>query len=260
MYKSVKFFNLIEESFLLFKKTTKKTWIIAMIISVLSGSFMVSESVDYSVYPETSYTDTAFSEESATLPEVSIIEFGILGLFFGAIILILCIVFILGVSINSVFYYLYKSIYEILYDKEIDRAPLGLVFKVNSIVLLKIILGLILFVVPGVILSFKYAPLNYILCKYPNLSSKEVLNKTKEMSKGIKWKMFIFTISLVFIESVIILLTSPNMLISGYIWLDIVTSILTFIVSTIMIVFTALFSMNLFISVDSIKNSNTKCN
>jgi hypothetical protein len=258
MYKSVKFFNLVEESFLLLKKTTKKIWIIGMIISVLSGGFIINETVDYSFYPETAYDDTALSEATVALGEGSIVE--LLGLIFLGIVLTIGIVLIIGILINSAGYYLYKSIYEILYHKEIGRAPLGLVVKVNSIVLLKIMLGLILFVVPGIIIALKYAPVNYILCKNPELSSKEILNKTKEMSKGIKWKIFVFTILILFIEVVMILLTSPNMLVSGYIWLDIVTSILTFIVSTIMVVFTGLFSMNLFISVDNIKYSNTECN
>lgn len=257
MYKSVKFFNLVEESFLLLKKTTKKIWIIGMIISVLSGGFIINETVDYSFYPETAYDDTALSEATVTLGEGSMVE--LLGLIFLGIVLIIGIVLI-GILINSAGYYLYKSIYEILYHKEIDRAPLGLVVKVNSIVLLKIMLGLILFVVPGIIIALTYAPVNYILCKNPELSSKEILNKTKEMSKGIKWKIFVFTILILLIEVVMILLTSPNMLVSGYIWLDIVTSILIFIVSTIMVVFTGLFSMNLFIAVDNIKYSNTELN
>lgn len=258
MYKSIKFFNLIEESFLLLKKTTKKIWIIGMIISVLSGAFIINETMDYSFYPETSYDDTTLFEEIVTLGEESVIEFGIFVFIFLVIVLILVIALIVAISINTTIYYLYRSIYEILHDKKIDRAPLGLVVKVNSIVFLKTMLGLILFVVPGIIIGLKYAPLNYILCKYPELSSKEILNKTKEMSKGIKWKMFIFNILISLIGLVIILLTSPNIFVSGYIWLDILTSILTFIVSTIMVVYTGLFSMNLFVSVDNIKYSNTE--
>lgn len=279
MYKGIKFFNLIEESFLLLKKTTKKIWIIGMIISVLSGAFIINETIDYSFYPETAYDeeyayddtaydeeytydDTALSEEIATFGEESVSEFGIFGFIFLAIILILMIVLILVIAllVSTAMYYLCKSIYEILYDKKIDRAPLGLVVKVNSIVLLKVMLGLIFFVVPGIIIALKYAPLNYILCKYPELSSKEILTITRDMSKGLKWKMFIFTTLIFFIEVVIMLLTSPNMFVSGYIGLDILTSILTFIVSTIMIVFTGLFDMNFFISVDNIKYPNTECN
>ncbi|MDU4413155.1 hypothetical protein GKD08_07725 [Paeniclostridium sordellii] len=189
-----------------------------------------------------------------TLDQFGIIESVIILLIFLGILLIFLI------FISSVMYYLYKAIYEVLYDKKIDRAPLGLVVKVNSIVSLKIMLGFMLFVVPGIIMTLKYAPLNYILCKYPNLPSKEILNKTKEMSKGIKWKMFIFNTLIIFIEVIIISVTSPNMYVEGYIGIDIFTSILNFIVSIIMVVFTSIFTMNLFISVDNIKHPNIKCN
>ncbi|CEJ73673.1 Protein of uncharacterised function (DUF975([[Clostridium] sordellii] len=245
MYKSIKFFSLIEESFLLLRKTTKKIWIIGVIISVLSGSL---------IFNETGYDNVVIPEETATLDQLGIIESGIILLIFLGIILIILI------SIASVAYYLDKYIYEIFYDKKIDRAPLGLVVKVNSIVLLKMMLGFMLFIVPGIIVLFKYAPLNYTLCKYPNLSSKEILNKTKDMSKGIKWKIFIFNIILLFIEVVIILATSPNMYVEGYIWIDIFTSVLNFVVSTIKIVFVEIFFINLFIAVDNIKYPNIKCN
>lgn len=238
MYKSIKFFSLIEESFLLLRKTTKKIWIIGIIISVLSGSL---------VFNETGYDNAILPEETATLDQLGIIESVIILLIFLGILLIFLI------FISSVMYYLYKAIYEVLYDKKIDRAPLGLVVKVNSIVSLKMMLGFMLFVVPGIIMTLKYAPLNYILCKYPNLSSKEILNKTKEMSKGIKWKMLIFNTLIIFIEVIIISVTSPNMYVEGYIGIDIFTSILNFIVSIIMLVFTSIFTMNLFISVDNIK-------
>ncbi|CEQ16508.1 DUF975 family protein [Paraclostridium sordellii] len=245
MYKNIKFFSLIEESFLLLRKTTKKIWIIGVIISVLSGSL---------IFNETGYDNVVPPEETAILDQLGIIESVIILFIFLGIILIFLI------FISSAIYYLYKAIYEVLYDKKIDRAPLGLVVKVNSIVSLKIMLGFMLFVVPGIIMTLKYAPLNYILCKYPNLSSKEVLNKTKEMSKGIKWKMFIFNTLIIFIEVIIISVTSPNMYVEGYIGIDIFTSILNFIVSIIIVVFTSIFTMNLFISVDNIKYPNIKCN
>lgn len=245
MYKNIKFFSLIEESFLLLRKTTKKIWIIGVIISVLSGAL---------IFNETGYDNVVIPEETITFDQFGIIESGIILLIFLGILLIFLI------FISSVMYYLYKAIYEVFYDKKIDRAPLGLVVKVNSIASLKMMLGFMLFVVPGIIMTLKYAPLNYILCKYPNLSSKEILNKTKEMSKGIKWKMFIFNTLIIFIEVIIISVTSPNMYVEGYIGIDIFTSILNFIVSIIMVVFTSIFTMNLFISVDNIKYPNIKCN
>lgn len=77
---------------------------------------------------------------------------------------------VLGILIGTVSYYLCKYIYEILYDKEIEKAPLGLVVKVNAIVLFKTLLGLIFFIIPGIVIGLKYAPVNYVLCKHPDIS------------------------------------------------------------------------------------------
>ncbi|TAN64019.1 hypothetical protein WS9_015040, partial [Paraclostridium sordellii 8483] len=61
MYKSIKFFSLIEESFLLLRKTTKKIWIIGVVISVLSGSL---------IFNETGYDNVVPPEETAILDQL----------------------------------------------------------------------------------------------------------------------------------------------------------------------------------------------
>lgn len=96
MYKNIKFFSLIEESFLLLRKTTKKIWIIGVIISVLSGSL---------IFNETGYDNIVPPEETAILDQLDIIESVIILFIFLGIILIILI------SIASVVYYLDKYIY-----------------------------------------------------------------------------------------------------------------------------------------------------
>ena len=52
------------------------------------------------------------------------------------------------------------------------------------------------------------------------------------------------------------LLSEPNTFTPGYITLDIISSIISFMTSTLFIVFSTLFSMKLFSCVDEIKNAN----
>ena len=207
------------------------------------------------VYDDTLYPDVS-SEEFMTFTDDILALPSFLGLIFAGLLLFLTIGAVLGILINTASYYLCKYIYEILYDKEIEKAPLGLVVKVNAIALFKTLLGLIFFIIPGIVIGLKYAPVNYVLCKHPDISSKEILSKTREMSRGIKWKTFIFNLLLSIIGGILMLLSEPNTFAPGYITLDIISSIISFISTTLFTVFSALFSMKLFSCVDEIKNTN----
>jgi uncharacterized membrane protein len=47
-----------------------------------------------------------------------------------------------------------------------------------------------LFIVPGIIKSFEYAIIPYILADDAEISSKEAFKKAKEMMAGNKWRLF----------------------------------------------------------------------
>ena len=53
-----------------------------------------------------------------------------------------------------------------------------------------VILGYMLFIIPGIYLTYCYAMAFYILADHPNLDVMEVLNKSKEMMDGHKFKLF----------------------------------------------------------------------
>ena len=54
----------------------------------------------------------------------------------------------------------------------------------------KLVLWTLLFVVPGIIKSFEYSIIPYILADNPELSSKEVFKKAKQIMTGNKWRLF----------------------------------------------------------------------
>ena len=55
---------------------------------------------------------------------------------------------------------------------------------------IKTVLWTLLFIIPGIIKSFEYAIIPYILADDSEISSKDAFKKAKEMMKGNKWRLF----------------------------------------------------------------------
>ncbi len=62
---------------------------------------------------------------------------------------------------------------------------------------LLIIVGLILFIIPGLILTYSYRMVPYILSEDPTISATEALKKSRAMMKGNKWRCFVFDLSFI---------------------------------------------------------------
>ena len=60
---------------------------------------------------------------------------------------------------------------------------------------IKLALWSLLLVVPGIIKSFEYAIIPYILADDPEITSKEAFRKAKEMMMGNKWRLFKLNLS-----------------------------------------------------------------
>ena len=55
---------------------------------------------------------------------------------------------------------------------------------------IKTVLWSILFIIPGIIKTYEYAIIPYILADDEEISSKDAFKKAKEMMKGNKWRLF----------------------------------------------------------------------
>ena len=55
----------------------------------------------------------------------------------------------------------------------------------------------LLFIIPGIIKSYEYRMIPYILAEDPNLSKEEVFGISKAMMTGNKWKAFVFDLSFI---------------------------------------------------------------
>ena len=58
------------------------------------------------------------------------------------------------------------------------------------LVCIKTVLWSILFVIPGIIKTYEYAIIPYILADDAEISSKDAFKKAKELMKGNKWRLF----------------------------------------------------------------------
>lgn len=60
---------------------------------------------------------------------------------------------------------------------------------------LYIVLWGLLFIIPGIIKSYEYRMVNYILAENPEMNTKEVFTMSRDMMRGNKWRSFVLDLS-----------------------------------------------------------------
>lgn len=75
------------------------------------------------------------------------------------------------------------------------RTPYGNLVKVILLTDLKILLGYLLFVVPGVIWSYRYRMVPYLMAENPYLSTGRAMELSRQMMHGEKWHTFVLELS-----------------------------------------------------------------
>ena len=73
----------------------------------------------------------------------------------------------------------------------------GRVVKTMFLKDLFIVLWCLLFIIPGIIKSYSYRMVPYILAQEPELSGREVINRSREMMNGNKWRAFVLDLSFI---------------------------------------------------------------
>lgn len=71
------------------------------------------------------------------------------------------------------------------------------VIKFNILTGLRIFLYSLLFIIPGIMLSYSYAMSNYIFEENPSLAASEILERSEQMMKGHRWELFKFHLSFI---------------------------------------------------------------
>ncbi|MBR3611595.1 MAG: DUF975 family protein [Oscillospiraceae bacterium] len=69
------------------------------------------------------------------------------------------------------------------------------VVKICFVMNVKIFLWSLLFIIPGIIKSYEYSMIPYILAENPQISMERAFEISRKMTKGEKWKIFVLEIS-----------------------------------------------------------------
>jgi len=59
------------------------------------------------------------------------------------------------------------------------------------------VLWTLLFVIPGIVKSYEYYMIPYLLAENPNMEAKEAFRLSRQMMRGQKWKTFVFDLSFI---------------------------------------------------------------
>ena len=114
-----------------------------------------------------------------------VIVFAILGLLFG--------IFVSSpISVGLCNYFIKNTDSKPLFSDAFSGFKVSYQRNVGTLLLvgIKTVLWSILLVIPGIIKSYEYAIIPYILADEPEISSKDAFKKAKEMMKGNKWRLF----------------------------------------------------------------------
>ena len=63
------------------------------------------------------------------------------------------------------------------------------------LVFLRVFVGLLFFVVPGIIMAYNYSMVNFVLSENPDMTAREALKESKRIMKGYRFKLFCLELS-----------------------------------------------------------------
>jgi hypothetical protein len=73
----------------------------------------------------------------------------------------------------------------------------GTCFVMNLVKSVLIAIGMFLFVIPGIILTYSYAMAPYILAEHPDYTATQALRESRTMMRGHKWRLFCLEFSFI---------------------------------------------------------------
>ncbi len=186
--------------------------LILLVLQLLVGQGNMNSTANVS-YNDTDYYTESYSEENiASLVENFAFSESGLGMLStvltGEIVMLGILLAILRVILNFVILnpvvvgnasFFYKNRIEKTSVGELafafNREDLFPVVKTMFLRDLYVLLWSFLLVIPGIVKSYAYRMVPYILSEYPQMSAKEALALSNEMTRGHKWRIFVLDFS-----------------------------------------------------------------
>jgi uncharacterized membrane protein len=175
------------------RESLKGNWLVAIIASFIAGTFTAAGG---GATTSTGSDDVDFSALSQLSSEEIITTLAV----FGGFILFGLVVSVLISSLISVGYAqfnldLVDGVKPTIVTMFSKGKQVWTTICANVLIFIRVLLGTILFVIPGIIASYKYSMVNYIIAENPGITAREALEMSKEMMKGNKFRFFMFGLS-----------------------------------------------------------------
>ena len=68
---------------------------------------------------------------------------------------------------------------------------------IKLLTILRVTIGYILFVIPGIVATYSYAMANFVLAENPGMTASEALKESKRIMKGHRWELFCMQLSFI---------------------------------------------------------------
>ena len=184
------------------RESLKGNWLVAIIASFIAGTFGVSGSgVSSSGTEEIDFDALGQLSTTEILTTLAV---------FGGFILFGLIVSVLISALISVGYAqfnidLIDGVKPRIVTMFSKGKQVGTAIVANILVFLRVLVGIILFIIPGIIAAYQYAMVNYIIAENPGIKAREALQMSKEMMRGNKFRFFLLGLSFIGWSIVVVL-------------------------------------------------------
>ena len=134
-----------------------------------------------------------------------------LGIYDGVIAMIM--IFFAVVMVYSIIMFIIGSAVAVGYSEfnldivESVRPRIGSIFSrfgqlktavcARLIMFVRIFIGTMLFIIPGIIMSYSYAMVNFVMAEHPEMTARRALKESKRMMKGNRFKLFCLQLSFI---------------------------------------------------------------
>ncbi len=67
----------------------------------------------------------------------------------------------------------------------------------NLLMYIRVLIGTIFFIIPGILMAYSYSMVNYVLADNPDMTAREALRESKRIMKGNRWRLFCLCMSFI---------------------------------------------------------------
>lgn len=201
------------------RESLRGNWLRAFVASVIFSMITASGSFSITINTEVPETDNGVTALISAVSEAATTEIGglaLIAMLFSAAFSIIMLIVRCALAVGYAQFNL-----DIIDGDDVRIATLFSRFDkaktaifASIMVGIRVLLGLILFIVPGIMAIYGCAMVNYIIADNPDMTAREAIRESRRMMKGNRWKLFCLELS--FIPGIILSVLSLGI---GFIWL-----------------------------------------